>query len=270
MRGKTSQQGSTWTLAIRVQWTAAEVDGQASNALRRSVSVMEEPSGEGSAALVRGGVEFDERDATLLREIDETGSVAKASTNLGRSRARDLSRIDELESAFGDLVDRSRGGRDGGGSRVTDNATRLLNRYERLQVALSATAQVPETVLEGTVSSVSGELADVTTSVGFVRGLHDGVTRDDHVQVRIGADALTVLDPAADPDLDSTSARNRLSGTVTDIRRGETVFTARVDVDGIDVRVLVTEDSARRLELAAGREVVLTWKATATRIVHEL
>lgn len=231
---------------------------------------MNETSGQGRAALVREGVEFDERDGRLLREIGETGSVAKASTNLGRSRARDLSRIDELESAFGDLVERHRGGSGGGGSKLTDNATQLLNQYERLQVALSATAQVPETVLEGTVSSISGELAAVTTSIGTVRGIHDGATVEDIVQVRIGADSLTVLDPAADPDPDSTSARNHLSGTVTEIEQGETVYTACIDVDGTVFRVLVTEDSVDRLELVVGREVVLTWKATATRLVHDV
>ena len=230
---------------------------------------MSDTSGQGRAALVRDGVEFDERDVRLLRAIGETGSVAKASTNLGRSRARDLSRIEELESAFGELVRRRRGGSGGGGSELTDTATRLLNQYERLQAALSATARVPETVLEGTVSSVSGELADVTTSVGTVRGLHDDVDLEERVQVRIGADTLTVLDPAADPDADATSARNHLSGTVTGVERGETVLTVRVDVDGTDFRALVTADSADRLELAEGREVVLTWKATATRLARE-
>lgn len=229
---------------------------------------MAEPSGQGRAALVRDGVEFDERDVALLKEIDETGSVAKASTSLGRSRARDLSRIDELESVFGDLVERYRGGSGGGGSRLTDNATRLLNQYKRLEVALSATAQVPETVLEGTVSNISGELADVTTNVGAVRGLHDGVVRDDPVQVRVGADSITVLDPTADPDPDSTSARNHLTGTITDIERGETVYTVAIDVDGTIFRALVTGDSADRLELTEGRTVILTWKATATRLTH--
>lgn len=229
---------------------------------------MNEPSGQGRAALVREGVEFDERDVVLLNEIDETGSVAKASTNLGRSRARDLSRIEELETVFGDLVERQRGGSGGGGSTLTDNATHLLNQYNRLQVALSATAQVPETVLEGTVSSISGELADVATSVGTVRGLHDGVTRDDRIQVRIGADALTVLEPTVDPDPDSTSARNQLTGTVVDIERGETVCTVAIDVDGTVFQALVTEESADRLELTEGQKVVLTWKATATRLAH--
>ncbi len=229
---------------------------------------MAEPSGQGRAALVRDGVEFGERDVALLKEIDETGSVAKASTSLGRSRARDLSRIDELESVFGDLVERYRGGSGGGGSKLTDNATRLLNQYKRLEVALSATAQVPETVLEGTVSNISGELADVTTNVGAVRGLHDGVVRDDPVQVRVGADSITVLDPTADPDPDSTSARNHLTGTITDIEKGKKVYTVAIGVDDTIFQALVTRDSADRLELTEGRTVILTWKATATRLTH--
>jgi len=37
-------------------------------------------------------------------------------------------------------------------------------------VLLAATANVPETVLDGTVARVDGELAEVDTAVGTVRG----------------------------------------------------------------------------------------------------
>jgi molybdate transport system regulatory protein len=225
--------------------------------------------GQGAAALVRDGVEFDERDRALLREIDRTGSVSRASENLGRSRPRDLSRIETLEDAFGAVVERQRGGSGGGGSQLTATGETLLARYERLQAALSATAQVPETVLSGRVSDVSGELAEVDTPVGTVRGLHDGVAVGENVQARIGADSITLLDPGNDPEPDSTSARNRLTGPITEIDRGETVLTVRVTVDDTDFRALVTDSSANKLGLAEGREVVLTWKATATRLVGE-
>ncbi len=225
--------------------------------------------GRARAALVYDGVEFDARDAVLLREIDSAGSVAKASTNLGRSRARDLSRIETLEGAFGALVERHRGGSGGGGSRLTDDARRLLNQYDRLQAAITATARVPETVLEGMVTDVSGELASVATDVGAVWGLHDGIEVGDAVQARIGADAITVLDPTDSPKPDSTSARNRLTGTVRGIDRGETVFTVGIEVDETVFRALITRDSANRLGLGGGLRVALTWKATATRIVPE-
>lgn len=229
---------------------------------------MDRTSGQGRATLVQGDVELDARDAALLEEIGRTGSVAEASSNLGRSRARDLARIETLEDAFGKLVDRHRGGSDGGGSRLTDTGTRLLNRYGRLQVAVTATAQVPETVLDGTVTALSGEIAEVSTQVGPIRALHDGVTTGTSLQVRVGADAITLLTADSDSESESTSARNRLRGTVVDIEPGETVSTICIDVDETIFKALITEESRTILGLQNDSDVVLTWKATATRLAN--
>jgi len=73
---------------------------------------------------------------------------------------------------------------------------------------LAATANVPETVLDGTVARVDGELAEVDTAVGTVRGLHDDAAVGDAVQVRIGADAVTIYKESQRVDPDSTSAWN--------------------------------------------------------------
>ena len=231
-------------------------------------------AGRGRAALIEGDVEFDGRDAALLRAVHRAGSVAGAAAELGRSRARALSRIEALEDAFGRLVERRRGGSGGGGSRLADAGRGLLDRYDRLQAVLAATASVPETVLDGTVASVDGELADVETAVGTVRGLRDGAgnARDgvgvgDAVQVRIGADAVTVHDGSVGVDPDSTSARNRLRGAIVAIEPGETVSTARIGVDETVFRALITAESASRLGLSAGDDVSIRWKATATRLV---
>ena len=234
-------------------------------------------AGRGSAALIEGEVEFDGRDAALLRAVGDAGSVAGAAAELGRSRARALSRIETLEDAFGKLVERRRGGSGGGGSRLAAAGRELLDRYDRLQAVLAATASVPETVLDGTVASVDGELADVDTAVGTVRGLHggptgaddprDGVAVGDAVQVRIGADAVTIYKGDDEVDPDATSARNRLRGAVVGVDAGETVSTVRVAVEGVTFRVLITAESADRLALNADDEVAIRWKATATRLV---
>ena len=226
-----------------------------------------ETAGQGRAALVSGDVEFDARDAALLRAIQRTGSVARAAEALGRSRARALTRLETLEAAFGAGVERQRGGSDGGGSRLTEEATALLARFSRLQAALSATATVSETVLRGTVTAVDGELATLSTGVGPVQGRHDGASTGSTLQARIGADAVTLVAPDSDPSPDATSARNRRTGTVSSLDRGETVATVRIHVDGTTFRPLVTNDSADRLDLSPGRAVVLTWKATATPLV---
>jgi molybdate transport system regulatory protein len=228
---------------------------------------MDEPTGRGRATLVEGDVELDARDAVLLRTIARTGSVAGASAELGRSRARALSRIETLESAFGELVERRRGGSGGGGSRLTEAGARLLNRYDRLAAAIAATARVPETVLEGTVADVDGELAAVETAVGTVWGLHEGVSAGRTVQARIGGDAVTVR--TTNGDGPATSARNRRHGRIEGVDRGETVHVVRVRVDDATVRALVTDGSAERLGIREGNPVRIAWKATATRLVGE-
>ena len=249
---------------------------------------MEEPSGRGRATLVEGDVEFDADDATLLRAVARTGSVARASADLGRSRARALSRIETLGSAFGELVERRRGGSGGGGSQLTEKGDRLLNRYDRLAAAVAATAQVPETVLAGTVTDVDGELAAVETAVGAVWGLHDGLTVGGTAQARIGGDAVTVRAADGDAEPTATSARNRRRGRIEGVDRGETVHVVRVRVKetmaavedttvrGEDtavrigdttVQALVTDGSAERLGLRDGKPVRIAWKATATRLV---
>ncbi|TKX58084.1 ABC transporter [Halorubrum sp. SS7] len=251
-------------------------------------------AGRGRAALIEDGVEFDGRDAALLRAVDAAGSVAGAAADLGRSRARALSRIEALEEAYGTLVERRRGGEGGGGSRLAASGRALLDRYDRLQAVLAAAAAVPETVLDGTVTAVDGELAVVDTAVGELSGLHGGTGDDegggsesggvgdgdgsgvsvgDAVQVRIGADAVTINDAADAVDPDATSARNRLAGRVSRVDPGETVSTVRIAVgaaegsDDVEVAALITAESIERLGLAPGDPVSIRWKATATRLV---
>ncbi|UIO99643.1 TOBE domain-containing protein [Halobaculum sp. CBA1158] len=222
-----------------------------------------------AASLVADGVTFDGRDAALLGAVDAAGSVSGAAADLGRSRARALSRLETLEAAFGDLVERRRGGADGGGSELTPGARALLARFERLTAALAGTAGAAESVFAGTVSGRDGELAAVETDAGALRALAVGdpeATPGDRVEVAVRADAVTLHDPAGTPAADATSARNRLRGTATAVDRGDAVVDVRVDVGaGEPVCALVTVDSADRLGLREGGEVVASFKATATR-----
>ncbi|SHG69264.1 TOBE domain-containing protein [Halobaculum gomorrense] len=229
--------------------------------------------GEGTAgfeaSLTAGEATFDGRDAALLRAIAAAGSVSGAASDLGRSRARALSRLEALEAAFGDLVERRRGGADGGGSRLTGNAEALLARFARLTAALAGTAGAAESVFDGTVTGREGELAVVDTGAGTLRALAVGDSEPgsgDAVQVSVRADAVTLHDPSETPSPDATSARNRFSGVASAVDRGDAVVDVRVDVGAGDpLAALVTVDSADRLGLREGSEVVASFKATATR-----
>ncbi|QCJ45767.1 TOBE domain-containing protein [Haloprofundus sp. MHR1] len=226
------------------------------------------------AYLASDGVTFDDDDADLLRAVDDSGSVSAAAAALGRSRARALSRLETLEGAFGPLVERRRGGADGGGSELTDGAGALLHRFARLRAALSGTTGAREAVLYGRVAGVDGELGVVDTDAGPVRALvvgadghvADGVDPQTPVQVSVRADAVTLHAPDDAPPSAATSARNRFEGVVSDLDSGTAVATVAVDI-GADVPLfaLVTAESVERLGLGDGVPVVASFKATATR-----
>ncbi|MDZ7849743.1 MAG: TOBE domain-containing protein [Halodesulfurarchaeum sp.] len=217
-----------------------------------------------AAQLREGEVVFTERDAALLEAVDAEGSLNQAAAALGRSYARCQKRIDVLESAFGRVVERTRGGAGGGGSRVTETGEELLARFERLQTGYAAVAEVTETVLEGRVTSRDGEIAEIETAAGTIRGLVP--PGSDRVRVGIRADAVTLHAPSDAPPTGGTSARNRFSGTVESVAAGENVVQVTVDIGAERaIRALVTSHSRERLELEPGREIVATFKATTVR-----
>lgn len=218
------------------------------------------------ARIGRGDVVFDDRDAVLLRAIDEHGSLNRAADALGRSFSHAQRRIVDLERAFGKLVARQRGGSGGGGSELTDSARTLLVRFDRLRAEFSGVAAVPQTVLAGRVVGRDGELATVETDAGPVRAL--APPEADRVDVTVRADAVTLTAPMAAPEDGGTSARNRFAGEVTRVDAGETVATVELAVaDGVQLAALVTLASVQRLDLGPGTAAVATFKATATRAV---
>ncbi len=218
------------------------------------------------AQLVSGDVAFDARDVRLLRAIDEHGSLNAAATALGRSYAHAQRRVVTLEDGFGPLVRRERGGTSGGGSTLTDEARRLLQRFRRLTAESSGLAEVDETVLVGTVIERDGEFGLVDTDVGVVRALVP--TDTDAVEVCLRSDVITLYSPDAAPQGDDTSARNQFSGTVRTVEEGERIARITVDVGAeTPLLALVTMTSVERLELEPGRPVVASFKATTTRAV---
>jgi molybdate transport system regulatory protein len=210
------------------------------------------------------GVALDARDVELLRAIETEGSLNAAADALGRSFSHAQRRVVELEDAFGSLVERRRGGAGGGGSELTDTAVDLLARFERLRSNFEGVAEVAETVVRGTVVDRDGELATVATDAGEMRALvPEG---DGDVELTLRADAVTLNAPDDAPVADATSARNRFESTVVDVEHGETIARVAVDVGAESpIRALLTRDSRDRLGLEPGVDVVVSFKATATR-----
>ena len=83
--------------------------------------------------LARETVFFGPGPATLLRLIDETGSVRTACVRMKLSYSKGWQILNLLEEQLGQqVIERRTGGQEGGSSRLTDAGRDLLYRYESL------------------------------------------------------------------------------------------------------------------------------------------
>jgi molybdate transport system regulatory protein len=232
--------------------------------MKTTMSESEELRGAVEIHLEIGETTVTGRDVELLEGIAEHGSIHAAAGALGRSYAHAQRRVVELEEALGPLVERQRGGSGGGGSQLTDEARQLLARFERLETAADGLTSVDETVIEGSVIKRDGELGIVEGGFGRIRALVP--PEGEAVEVTVRSDTVTLTPPEETPAPDETSARNRFHGTVSSVEPGESVAKVEVDIGTeTPLRTLVTRESVERLDLEPGREVVTSFKATATR-----
>lgn len=89
----------------------------------------------------------------LLRAVAETGSIAAAARTLGFSYKRAWLLIDTLNRGFGrPMVERSVGGRGGGGARLTPLGTALLRHYAAIEAACRRAAAAELAALRALVS----------------------------------------------------------------------------------------------------------------------
>ena len=92
--------------------------------------------------------------ADLLEGIRDTGSIAAAGRRLGMSYKRAWLLVETMNRCFKrPLVEASKGGRAGGGARLTALGDEVLARYRRMQT-LTAQAIEPE------MAALRGAVAD--------------------------------------------------------------------------------------------------------------
>ncbi len=78
----------------------------------------------------------------LLECIREEGSVRDACEKMGLSYSKGRKMLDRAEKELGyTIVERSPGGKNGGGARVSDDGLKLLEKYERFEKELTEAAE---------------------------------------------------------------------------------------------------------------------------------
>ena len=79
----------------------------------------------------RGEKFFGEGPARLLHAVDETGSLRAAAASMNMAYTKALKLVRNAEAALGIvMITRMAGGKDGGGSRLTEEGKEWLQRYE--------------------------------------------------------------------------------------------------------------------------------------------
>ncbi|MDO5100808.1 MAG: LysR family transcriptional regulator [Eubacteriales bacterium] len=91
---------------------------------------MKQPQYKMSIKLYQHEKSFGPGMMTLLRGVEETGSLQKSAKQMGMAYSKAWTMIKRAEQEWGfAMTQRTVGGRDGGGSVVTEQAKELMNRY---------------------------------------------------------------------------------------------------------------------------------------------
>ncbi|ADD07504.1 ModE family transcription regulator (plasmid) [Natrialba magadii ATCC 43099] len=217
-----------------------------------------------STQLSVDGVTIDQRDIEMLDAIDQYGSMHRAADALGRSYARLQNRVVEIEEAVGTITERQRGGRGGGGTKLTQTAHEIRQQFNRHEAELGGVAHVTESVFPGTVRDRTGELATVDTEIGSILALVPQGATD--VQVTVRSDAVVLTKPDETPQPDGVSLRNQFTGTVDQLEPGDVITRVTIQLqENNTIQSIITKESVDRLALEPDLPITASFKATAAR-----
>jgi len=174
---------------------------------------------------------LDARFFALLAAIQRTGSLNKAARTAGYSYKGAWLLLENAASmASTPLLERSTGGKGGGGSRLTPAALALMDAWQHLQTAHAAFLQTQESLL-----FQRPEWADLLRRISM-----------------------------------KTTARNQFAGTVTQVDSGPVSTQATVTLpSGQAVVASLTTAAAKRLGLAVGKEAIALVKSSAVVLVTD-
>jgi molybdate transport system regulatory protein len=166
----------------------------------------------------------------LLEAIDRTGSISQAAKAVPLSYKAAWDAVDDMNNVAPEpLVNRSAGGRNGGGTELTAFARRLIGFYRALE-------QESQLALERLTSNL--ERSGVANAADFRQVLR----------------RLSM----------KTSARNQFAGPIATLKEG--VVDTEVSVQlgpNLVLTAIVTRESAENLGLAVGRDVLAFVKASS-------
>ena len=182
------------------------------------------------------GTALSDTRIRLLEAIDREGSINRAAKAVPLSYKAAWDAIDTINNLAAEpLVVRVAGGRQGGGTRLTDYGRRIVAMYRALELEY-----------QGALDRLSARLHEVSGG-----DIHDFQRLMHSMSMK-------------------TSARNQFAGTVTGLRVGGVDYEVRIRLDADhEIVAIITQASADNLELAIGREVFALVKSSSVMLTTE-
>lgn len=172
----------------------------------------------------------------LLEAVEKHGSISQAARAVPLSYKAAWDAIDAMNNlAEQPLVIRSTGGRNGGGTRLTEHGRRTVALYRALE------------------AEYQGALATLA------EGLSEGAA-EDLAQFRQLLRRMSM----------KSSARNQFAGTVVALREGPVDFEVRLKLDPQhEIAAVITRDSAESLGIAIGSEFTALVKSSSVLVLAD-
>jgi molybdate transport system regulatory protein len=243
---------------------------------------------------------LDARFFDLLRAVELTGSLQKAARTAGYSYKGAWLLMDTATNlAHAPLIERSKGGAGGGGSRLTPAAHELLAAWQQLQARHADFLRTQDAWLleQPALAALLRRLTMKTTArnqfAGSVRHIERGpatvqVTLDiaggfeitasitaaaaERMKLKEGGEALALIKASevvlvTDFAGYTLSARNQLAGTIARVQKGAVSSLVGVTLPGgATVTASVTNDAVDALDLRVGQAATATFKAYAVML----
>ncbi|MBI5335387.1 MAG: TOBE domain-containing protein [Burkholderiales bacterium] len=191
----------------------------------------------------------------LLEAIDAHGSITQAARHVPLSYKAAWDAVDAMNNlAEEPLVDRSTGGRRGGGTRLTPYGRRMVALYRAVEAEYQAALErLASRINEGLDEA---DAADACTGASAAQA--DGAGSIRAFQRLLRRMALR------------TSARNQLACTVVGLREGEVEVEVFLRLDAHNELVaVVTRESVRALGLGIGSEVFVLVKSSSVLLLTD-
>ncbi len=242
----------------------------------------------------RIGKAGEERIA-LLEAVRDTGSISAAAKKIGLSYRAAWDAVQVLNNLFAKpVVVAEAGGKRGGGTTLTPEGNHVIRSYRAMQSDFArATARLQQEISTSDVqplpwtlrlrtstrNAFSGTVATVTrgaVNAEVALAIADNVTLTaivtntsvEELALAPGTSAVALVNPswvvlAHEEEVGRTSARNRLSGVVSERRDGAVNSEIVLSLgNGKTLSAIVTKESAEALDLRTGDRACALVKAS--------